>query len=68
MAAYSEIATHSAFDMFSKYKYLIVNLVIPPRFLEWENFLIVPFSDHCLLFHHGKLCVVCAFNYSPWPD
>ena len=37
MAAYWEIATHSANDMFSKYKYQIVNLVFfPHRFLEWE--------------------------------
>ena len=27
MATYWEIAAHSAYDMFSKYKYLIVNLV-----------------------------------------
>ena len=27
MAAYWEIAAHSAYDMFSKYKYLIVNLL-----------------------------------------
>ena len=26
VAAYWEIASHSAYDMFSKYKYLIVNL------------------------------------------
>ena len=26
-------------DMFSRYKYLILNLVFsPPRFLEWESF------------------------------
>ena len=37
MAAYWEIAAHSAIDMFSKYKYVIVNLVFfPPRFLECE--------------------------------
>ena len=36
MAAYWEIAAHSAYDMFSKYKYLIVNLFFPPLFLEWE--------------------------------
>ena len=36
MAAYWEIAAHSAYDMFSKYKYLIANLVFPPRFLERE--------------------------------
>ena len=29
MAAYREIAAYSAYDMFSKYKYLIVNLVFP---------------------------------------
>ena len=36
MAAYWEIAAHSANNMFSVYKYLIVNLVFPPRFLKWE--------------------------------
>ena len=29
MATYWEIATHSAYDKFSKYKYLTVNLVFP---------------------------------------
>ena len=29
MAAYKEIAAHSVYDKFSKYKYLIVNLVLP---------------------------------------
>ena len=29
MAAYWEIDDHSAYDMISKYKYLIVNLVFP---------------------------------------
>ena len=29
VAAYSEIAAHSAYDMLSWYKYLIVNLVFP---------------------------------------
>ena len=28
-----KIAAHSAYDMFSWYKNLIVNLVFPPRFL-----------------------------------
>ena len=38
MVAYWEIAAHSAYDMFSKYRYLIVNLVFffQSRFLEWE--------------------------------
>ena len=46
-----KIAAHSAYDMFSWYKYLIVSLVFfPPRFLEWESFfLIAPFPDLCLL-------------------
>ena len=29
MAAYWDIAAHSAYDMFFKYKYLIFNLVFP---------------------------------------
>ena len=29
MAAYWEIAVHSAYDMISEYKYLIVNKVFP---------------------------------------
>ena len=32
MAAYWKIAAHSAYDMFSKYKYVIVNLVFPTSF------------------------------------
>ena len=36
VTAYLEIAAHSAYDMFSIYKYVIVNLVFfPPLFLEW---------------------------------
>ena len=52
MAAYLETAAHSAYDMFSKYKYLIVNLLfLTSVFAFWnENFfLIAPFPDHCLL-------------------
>ena len=31
------IAAHSAYDMFSWYKYLIVNsFFFPPRVLEWD--------------------------------
>ena len=36
VAAYWEIAAQSAYGMISKNKYLIVNLVFPLRFLEWE--------------------------------
>ena len=45
MATYWENTAHSAYDMFSWYKYLIVNLVFfPPRFLEWESFSDYAFS------------------------
>ena len=34
-----KIAAHSAYEMFSWYKYLIVGLFFfPPQFLEWESF------------------------------
>ena len=50
MAAYWEIATHSAYNMFSEYKYLIVNLVFPHLgFWSGNFFLIDPYSDRCLL-------------------
>ena len=50
MAAYLEIAAYSAYDMFSKYKYLIVNLVFPTSvFGVGIFFLIAHFPDHCLL-------------------
>ena len=40
-----KIAAHSAYEMFSWYKYLIVSLVFfPPRFLEWESFSDCAFS------------------------
>ena len=43
MAAYWEIVAHSAYDMFSLFKYVIVTLV-----LEWE-FLIAPYTDYFLI-------------------
>ena len=50
MAVYWEIATHSAYDMFSKYEYLIVNLVFSHiSFWSGNFFLIVPFPYHFLL-------------------
>ena len=56
VVAYWERAAHSAYDMFFKYKYLIVNLNFPPRLLKWE-FLIAHFLDHCLLVPFNiKLC------------
>ena len=44
VAAYCKIAAHSAYDMFSKYEYLNVNLFFPNSIF----FLIAPFPDHCL--------------------
>ena len=38
VAVYLEIAAHSAYDMFSKYKYLIVNLVFPTSVFWSGNF------------------------------
>ena len=45
MATSWEKAAHSAYDMLSKYYYLIVSLVFPTS----AFFLIAPFPDHCLL-------------------
>ena len=56
MAAYWEIAAHSAYDMFSKYKYIIINFVFSHLdFWSW-NFFLAPFTDHflLLLFHFGN--------------
>ena len=45
-----KIAAHSAYDMFSWYKYLIVNLVVSHLgFWSGNLFLIAPFPDLCLL-------------------
>ena len=45
-----KIAAHSAYDMFSWYKYLIVSLVFSLLgFWSGDLFLIAPFPDHCLL-------------------
>ena len=44
-----KIAAHSAYDMFSWYKYLIVNLVFSHLGIWSGNlFLIAPFPDVCL--------------------
>ena len=40
-----KITAHSAYEMFSWYKYLIVSLFFfPPWFLEWESFSDCAFS------------------------
>ena len=51
MAAYWGIVAHSAYDMFSWYKYLSVILVFfpPLGFLSGNFLLIATFPDHCLL-------------------
>ena len=53
-----KIAAHSAYDMFSWYKYLIVNLVFSHlRFWSGNLFLIASFPDLCLLVPS------CKFNF-----
>ena len=38
-APIGKMAAHSAYDMYSLYKYLIISLFFfPPRYLEWESF------------------------------
>ena len=50
MATYWEIAAHSAYEMFSWYKYLIVSLFFPASgFWSGNLFMIAPFPDRCLL-------------------
>ena len=50
MATYWEKAANSAYDMFSWYKYLIVNLVFSHLgFWSGNLFLIMPYPDLCLL-------------------
>ena len=51
VAAYWALAAHSAYDMFSQHKYLIVSQgFFLPRFRWGRNFfLIAPFPDHCQL-------------------
>ena len=49
MATYWKIAAHPAYTMFSKYKYLIGNLVFSHLgFWSGNFFLFAPFPDHCL--------------------
>ena len=55
MTAYWEIVALSAYDMFSKYKYLNVNLVLfTPRFGVRIYFL-VQFTEHCLILFFSPL-------------
>ena len=62
-----KIAAHSAYDMFSWYKYLIVSLVFSHlSFWSGNLFLTAPFPDLCLLvpFYDISLYKVCVF-YCP---
>ena len=53
-----KIAAHSAYEMFSWYKYLIVSLVFSHLgFWSGNIFLIAPFPDLCLLV---PFCYTCA--------
>ena len=50
-----KIAAHSAYDVFSWYKCLIVNLAFSHLgFWRWNLFLIAPFPDICLLVPLGR--------------
>ena len=66
-----KIAAHSAYEMFSWYKYFIVSLFFfPPWFLEWESFSDCAFScslPTCTLLFVLTLFgqrrrLVCAYN------
>ena len=60
MAAYWEIAAHSAYDVFSKYKCLIVNLGFPTSVC-----LLVPFTQMCrmdFLIFWGESTFILRFS------
>ena len=69
VAAYWEIAAHSAYDMFSMYSYLIVNIVFSSLGIWNLNFfLIAPIPDHCLLvpfYLKGSECLL-PWDVSLW--
>ena len=58
-----KIAAHSAYEVFSWYKYLIVSLVFSHLgFWSGSLFLIAPFPDLCLLvlFYRSQLIYSCS--------
>ena len=60
-----KIAAHSAYDMVSWYKYLIVNVVFSHLgFRSGNLFLIVPFPDLCLLvpFYCKQMTIAGCFS------
>ena len=64
MTTYWELAAHSAYNMFSKYMYLLVNLVFS-HFGFWSGnlFLLAPFPDHCLLVHFDIMNFLNGFGW-----
>ena len=50
LAAYWEKTAHLVCDMFSECKYLLVSLMLPPRFWSGNFFLAAPFPDHAYLY------------------
>ena len=60
----NKIAAHSAYEMFSWYKYLIVSLVFSHLgFWSGNLFLIAPFPDLCLLVHFFHYWWSCLYLY-----
>ena len=60
-----KIAAHSAYEMFSWYKYLIVSLVFSHLgFWSGNLFLIAPFPDLCLLEPFSNL-INMIFKFTP---
>ena len=56
---------HSAYDKFSKCKYLIVNLDLSNLgFWSGTFLLIAPFPDHCLLVHFFKALGQCLYSFT----
>ena len=60
MKAYWEIAAHSAYDMFAKHKYIIVNLVFPTTDFGVE---ISPRLRFCL---QRSFCLPCSNTFLPY--
>ena len=64
-----KIAAHSAYEMFSWYKCLIVSLVFSHLgFWSGDLFLIAPFPDLCLLvpFYDELFSLALGCNLIPW--
>ena len=63
MATYWEIAAHSAYDMFSLYKYLIVNSGFPTSVFIVMLYLNVKHNVSVLVFSKRLEYTLCLFNY-----